>query len=153
MVMKKIIKCQPFLSIRVALILTCVVSFGGCQSLNSAGTLYNELGGKSGIERIMGEFLTALSRDEVLLKYFNGADVERFHAKFSELLCEVSDGPCEYAGRNMVDIHTGMQISEADFNHTVDLLVLAMNRADISHPVQNKLLARLAPMRADIIKR
>ena len=52
----------------------------------------------------------------------------------------------------MVQIHTGMAISESDFNRVVDLLINAMNEVGIAHSVQNQVLARLAPMRSEVIK-
>jgi hemoglobin len=44
-----------------------------------------------------------------------------------------------------------MNITEKDFNHVVDLLVNAMNEQNISHPIQNKILSKMAPLRGDII--
>ncbi|MFT7414416.1 MAG: hemoglobin [Methylophagaceae bacterium] len=51
----------------------------------------------------------------------------------------------------MTDIHTGMKITEKDFNYLVDLLIDAMNIQCIPHRIQNQLLARLVPLRASII--
>tara|TARA_R110000772_G_scaffold192602_4_gene303574 strand:- start:419 stop:580 length:162 start_codon:yes stop_codon:yes gene_type:complete len=51
----------------------------------------------------------------------------------------------------MIDIHTGMNITENDFNHLVDLLINAMELQGIPHRIQNQLLARLAPLRSNII--
>lgn len=52
----------------------------------------------------------------------------------------------------MVAIHTGMNINETDFNHVVELLINAMNELNINHTVQNKVLAKMAPLRAEIIE-
>ena len=52
----------------------------------------------------------------------------------------------------MVAIHTGMNITEADFNRVVDLLINAMNEQKISHTLQNKILAKMAPLRHEIIR-
>ncbi|MFC6806650.1 group 1 truncated hemoglobin [Methylophaga thalassica] len=68
-------------------------------------------------------------------------------------LCATSDGPCQYNGDSMQQIHDGMDINERDFNHLVDLLIDAMNETGISHPIQNQLLARLVPLRKQIIYR
>ena len=68
-------------------------------------------------------------------------------------MCLISGGPCQYTGDTMQQVHAGMNVTEADFNALVDLLVNAMSRASIAHTTQNKLLARLVPMRKDIIYR
>ena len=52
----------------------------------------------------------------------------------------------------MVAIHTGRNINEKDFNHVVDLLINAMDEQNIPHTVQNEILAKMAPLRGEIIK-
>ncbi len=44
-----------------------------------------------------------------------------------------------------------MNINEKDFNHMVDLLINAMDTEGIPHRIQNQLIARLAPLRKEII--
>jgi hemoglobin len=61
------------------------------------------------------------------------------------------EGPCKYNGDSMVAIHTGMHISEKDFNHVVDLLINAMNNQNINHKIQNKILFKMAPLRGEVI--
>ena len=67
-------------------------------------------------------------------------------------MCMLVEGPCTYDGDSMVAIHTGMHITEKDFNHVVDLLINAMNEQDVSHSLQNDILSRMAPLRDEIIK-
>jgi hemoglobin len=56
-----------------------------------------------------------------------------------------------YTGDSMLDVHAGMNINENHFNLMVDLLINAMDDANIPHNTQNKMLAKLATMRSDII--
>jgi hemoglobin len=51
----------------------------------------------------------------------------------------------------MLQVHQGMNITEADFNRVVELLINAMTKTGIPHRVQNQVLAKFAPMRADMI--
>jgi hemoglobin len=51
----------------------------------------------------------------------------------------------------MVDVHTGMNISEAEFNLLAEMVLDAMDAEGIPHPVQNDLVARLVPLRPEII--
>ncbi|TGD75474.1 group 1 truncated hemoglobin [Mangrovimicrobium sediminis] len=114
-------------------------------------TLYRDLGGEQGIDRLVETFIRKVGRDERILPYFARASVSHFREGFTTHLCQVSGGPCTYDGDSMPDIHTGMQIDEADFNRVVELLVEAMEDNGIAYPVQNRLLARLAPLRGEII--
>ncbi len=123
----------------------------GCVSQQES--LYNELGGKETIEVIAANFITVLDEDRAVSRYFEYTDMDRFYEQFVLHLCETSDGPCEYTGDDMVQTHIGLQITERDFNRTVDLLILAMDQAGVAHTTQNKLIKRLAPMRSEIIYR
>jgi hemoglobin len=120
------------------------------QKTNS---LYEEIGGKAKIAEIAQLFLDEVSYHPDVLPYFQNTNITRFEEKFIEHLCLISGGPCQYTGDTMQQVHAGMNVTEADFNALVDLLVNAMSRASIAHTTQNKLLARLVPMRKDIIYR
>ena len=122
----------------------------GCVSSNN-GTLYQQLNGKQGIEKLVESFINQIGHDEQILAYFKQSNVAHFRQGFITHLCSVTDGPCEYKGDNMVDIHTGMNIPEKDFNRVVELLINAMDEQQIPQTVQNKILSRLAPLRPEVI--
>ena len=44
-----------------------------------------------------------------------------------------------------------MNITEADFNLTVDLFINAMNKANVHHTVQNKLINRMTHTREQML--
>lgn len=116
-------------------------------------SLFKALGGREGVNNIAGRFIYEIGEDAVIREYFAETDLDRFYEKFSEQLCQISGGGCSYSGDTMIESHTNMDVNEADFNRTVDLLINAMEYHHIPHPVQNRLLKQLAPMRADIIYR
>ncbi len=140
--MKKILACS---------LLATAIALSGCQLLPPSSTLFDDLGGLPVIEKITDNFINEISYDQQIARHFQDTKIERFREKLIEQLCHVSDGPCAYSGDSMLEVHRKMNISEAEFNRTVDLLVNAMNQAGVPHRVQNRLLARLAPMRPDII--
>lgn len=115
-------------------------------------TLYQQLDGKAGLERLVDSFINQIGNDEQIIHYFEHANISHFREGFINHLCVLTNGPCEYTRDSMVEIHTGMHITEADFNHVVDLLINAMNEQNIDHTVQNKILAKMAPLRSQIIK-
>ena len=123
----------------------------GCQTTQSRGSLFEELGGQQGVEEIADRFVRILIKDERTEQAFADTDLDRFYEKVVEQFCEVSGGPCVYSGDSMKDVHRGMDISAADFNAVVEILQKAMEQSDISLSAQNRLLAKLAPMRADML--
>ena len=67
--------------------------------------------------------------------------------------CVEAGGPCEYSGDSMEESHKGLNIDRGDFNALVEDLIDAMDAEGVAVPVQNRLLARLAAMRGQIIGR
>ena len=133
------------------LILLPLFWLGGCQSMLQHDSLYDQLGGQPAIEKIVDNFIEEISFDPQIVTHFKDTNIDRLRTKLIEKLCNVSGGPCEYTGDSMEQVHHKMNITEAEFNRTVDLLINAMNKAGVNLRTQNRLLARLAPLREDII--
>ncbi|MCU7554316.1 group 1 truncated hemoglobin [Alteromonas sp. ASW11-19] len=134
---------------RAIAVICAIVTLVACASTTES--LYQQIGGEQTIEEITENFVYEIEYDPVILEYFAGSDIERFKQKLSEQLCMVTNGPCEYTGDSMSQVHGGMNITESHFNRTVDLLINAMNKAGVSHRHQNRILAELAPMRKDML--
>ena len=131
------------------LILFSILLVSGC-AINQT-SVYQQLGGEPKVNEIVENFVIEIEKDAVILAYFEGANIDRFVDKLSEQICQRTGGPCDYSGDTMQQVHAGMNISETDFNRTVDLLINAMNKAGVSHRLQNKVLAALAPTRDEML--
>jgi len=131
-----------------AVTIAITLSLSACSSTSK--TLYSEIGGQAKVEQITDNFIEEIGYNKHIVRYFEKTDISRFREKLNEHICMVADGPCEYTGDSMENVHAGMDINENHFNLTVDLLINAMTKADIPHSTQNKLLARFAPMRSEI---
>lgn len=134
---------------RLGLVFVLCAGLIACASTEES--LYNEIGGAPKVAEIVDNFIYEIEYDPVILAYFEGSDIERFRTKLTEQLCMVTNGPCNYTGDSMERVHGGMNITEADFNRTVDLLINAMNKAGVSHRHQNRILSELAPMRDQML--
>lgn len=145
---------MPSLQRRLA-VLTLSLSLSACASTAPVAddSLYQALGGQSGIERIVEGLLINIADNPQIVGHFAETDIDRLNQKLIEQFCVESGGPCEYTGDSMRDSHTGMNLTEADFNALVEDLIDAMQDLDVPVTAQNRLLARLAPMRSEIIYR
>ncbi|MFN3579907.1 MAG: group I truncated hemoglobin [Pseudomonas sp.] len=123
------------------------------QQAKAEDNLYQALGGQAGIERIVEGMLINISENQRIVHHFSETDIDRLNEKLIEQFCFESGGPCQYTGDSMVDSHTGLNLTEADFNALVEDLIDAMRAEGVPVTAQNRLLSRLAPMRGDIIYR
>ncbi|ARS47998.1 MULTISPECIES: group I truncated hemoglobin [Pseudomonadaceae] len=115
--------------------------------------LYRALGEEPGIVRIVEGMLLGSARDPRIARHFLDIDIERLREKLIEQLCFESGGPCVYTGDSMEESHKGMRLTPSDFNALVEHLQDAMEAEGVPTPAQNRLLARLAPMRGQVIDR
>ncbi len=127
-------------------ILLCFVSIS-----SHADSLYTELGESDGINKFVTKAVEISHTDQRIAFLFEDTDDEELIIQISDQICFLSDGPCEYDGQDMDEVHSGMEITEAEFDIFVAIVIDSMEYADISHSARNKLLALLAPMREDII--
>jgi hemoglobin len=114
-------------------------------------SIYQQLGGQPKIEEVVDNFITEIEFDAVLFTFFKDSNIDRFRKKLNEHICMLTGGPCKYSGDSMQQVHAGMNITEAEFNHSVDLFINAMTKADIPHSVQNKVLAVIIHTRDKMI--
>lgn len=115
--------------------------------------LYRDFGGQPGVERLIDGMLDNIARDDRIFPIFRDANIDRLRSKLVEKFCSLMGGPCEYTGASIVDAHSGLQITEAQFNALVEDIQKAMESQDIPVAAQNRLLALLAPMRPQVIHR
>lgn len=136
-----------------SLLLSSTLTLGACSAVPDEENLYLALGGEQAIAVIVENFILEIAGDERIIDHFEVSNVQRFRVMMNEHLCMVADGPCEYTGDSMIDTHAGMGVTEGDFNAIVENMMAAMNKAGIPLGPQNRLLARLATFRGEIIYR
>ncbi len=115
-------------------------------------TLYDDLGGKAGVARLVDELIEKYRADSRINGLFNETNFEYFSERLNEYICLVADGGCEYTGLSMADAHSGMDIKEREFNYFVEDSQAAMTEVGISLGVQNRLLKVLARDHGDVIR-
>lgn len=134
-------------------LLGMLTACSGGEIRRAPDSLYGDLGGLPGIASIVEGLLFEISEDPRIAQHFADTDILRLREKLIEQLCMESGGPCRYTGDSMQQSHAGRGFTEADFNAMVECLQAAMSAEGVPFGVQNRLLARLAPMQRDILYR
>ena len=113
--------------------------------------VFDEFGGKPGLTALMDDFMANLMADPRTQPFF--ANVDRAHVKAGlvDQFCVILGGPCTYTGKNMKQMHEGLDIQRSQFNALVEDLQKAMDRHGIPFRAQNQLLAKLAPMHREVV--
>lgn len=138
---------------RSLLLLVLLILAACAQQAPKDDSLYRELGEQAGITRIVEGMLLNIAGDPRIVRHFENIDIVRLRDKLVEQICVEAGGPCTYTGDSMEESHKGQNLTPSDFNALVENLQDAMSTQGVPMPAQNRLLARLAPMRAQVIDR
>lgn len=107
--------------------------------------------GKEGVDRIVATLLDLAYADEKLGPIFKPFERARVERTLSEHFCYVLGGGCAYTGRDMATAHKDMGVKPGDMGALVELLQKAMDKEGVPFGMQNRFLAKLAPMKRDIV--
>ena len=113
--------------------------------------LFRDLGGRPGIDAIVGDFVPRLVADPRTSEFFKKTNQAHLKDMLALQFCVVSGGGCVYTGLPMDKAHHDMDISKGDFNALVEVLQASMDAQHVPFATQNRLLARLAPMHREIV--
>jgi hemoglobin len=118
----------------------------------SAQTLYEKIGGEAKLRAAVNEFTNLVVADDRINFTFADADLAKFKQLLYEQICELTQGPCKYTGRDMAKAHAKLNINNAQFNALAEDLYIAFDRVHVPYRLQNKVMVLLAPMQKDIVK-
>ena len=115
--------------------------------------LWTAFHGEAGVRRVVDSLVTICTTDPRIADIFKTHDPVRLRRTLYEQFCHILGGGCAYSGMDMRQAHKDMGIQQADMNALVENLQIAMGREGVSFFAQNRLLAKLAPMKRDIVER
>jgi hemoglobin len=133
--------------------LMAAVVFGG-PAIAQDDSLYHDLGEHAGITQIVDNMMTHILADDRIKDKFADSNIPRLKGMLADYFTMVSGGPDQYKGnRDMRIVHKGLHLHNRDFTALVEDLQTGMDEAGIPFATQNRLLARLAPQRPNVVTR
>ena len=126
------------------------------QATGSAPTLYKRVGGYDAIAAVTDDFIGRLAGDKQLERFFGGVSADsqkKLRQHVVDQLCEATGGPCIYTGRTMKTSHTGLGISESDWQLAVKHLVATLDKFKVPEKEKGELLAIASSLKADIVEK
>lgn len=115
--------------------------------------VWRAFNGAEGTRRIVDETVRLSVDDPRIADTFKSHDLVRLRRTLFEQFCYLLGGGCDYTGRDMRAAHQDMGLQTADLNALIENLQAAMRREGVPFSAQNRLLAKLAPMKRDVVER
>lgn len=116
-------------------------------------TLYERLGGKAALQAVVGELWNNVAADARINGRFKHTKPEAFGGQLVDFLCQASGGPCQYQGKDMKSAHTGMKLTDAEFNALAEDTTKALNKFKVPAKEQSEVIGMLASLKGDVIGR
>jgi hemoglobin len=120
-------------------------------------SLFDRLGGKDAIAKVVDAALKNITEDKRINKFFaktvkDPKKVDALKQNLVDQICQATGGPCEYKGKDMKTAHKGMKIKEADFQAFVEDVTKALDSAGVGATEKQELLDALGGMKGDIVE-
>lgn len=118
-------------------------------------SLYDRLGGYDAISAVVNDFAPKLFDDPQVGTFFKGmgADTRQsFIQKNTNLVCAVTGGPCKIISRDAKTVHSGLGITESDFNVVVNHLVDTLRSFEVPEKEKQELLAIIGTLKPAIVE-
>jgi hemoglobin len=120
----------------------------------SQPSLYKRLGGYDALAAVTDDFIGRLASDPQLNRFFKGHNAEslkRIRQHVIDFLCSATGGPCAYTGQDMKTAHTGLNITEEDWNSSVKLLTATLDKFKVPEKEKGEVLGAISGLKADIV--
>ncbi len=124
------------------------------NSAKSQESLYKRLGGYDAIALVSDDFIGKLASDKQLSVFVKGLSVDsqkRLRQHLVDFLCNVTGGPCLYLGRDMKTAHTGLNISESDWNLAANMLSETLDKFNVAKKEKDEVLGAVVSIKGQIV--
>ena len=138
----------------------CKDTFGGHKEAAADKPLFERLGGHKAVVAVIDDFVGRAAKDEKVNFFRKGtghewkpspAEVDRLKVLLVQFVEKNTGGPQVYEGRDMVTTHTGMKISNAEFDALAGDLKATLDQFKVPAKEQGELLAIVGSTRGDIV--
>jgi len=99
--------------------------------------------GRLGASKTLSRFVVGLSVDSK----------KKLRQHLVDFLCNATGGPCLYLGRDMKTVHTGLGITEQDWNDSVDALVATLDKFKVPAREKGEVLGAVSGLKKDIVEK
>lgn len=136
---------------------TSFAQFASAQPTGTQKPLYERLGGLKGITVVIDDFVNRLVANKTLNKNpainagRKSSPAPYLKFQVSQLVCEVTGGPCKYTGKGMKESHDKLNITEKEWNVMVKDFQKTLNKFKVPAAEQKELFEIVGSLKGDIV--
>lgn len=120
-----------------------------------ATSLYQRMGGYDVIAAVIDDLFAILHSDPAFARFFGGRSndsVVRSRQLLVDQMCALSGGPCNYIGRDMKTSHSGLGITDVEWETNMKASDAALAKNGVGDAERADFLALFERYRDDIVE-
>lgn len=114
-------------------------------------TLFDRLGGRDGITSIVEQLLTNIGGDARIRGHFTNLDLSRFKTQMGDFICQLTEGPCRYTGKEIKAAHKPFLITEEDFGAFMEALSKGLDGQQVAQADKDALIGMMDKLKPDVV--
>ncbi|MGC2049372.1 MAG: hypothetical protein WA635_12285 [Gallionella sp.] len=136
---------------------TSFAQFASAQQMDAQKPLYERLGGLKGITVVIDDFVNRLVANKTLNKNpainagRKSSPAPYLKFQVSQLVCEVTGGPCKYTGKGMKESHTHLNITEKEWSVMAKDFQKTLDKFKVPGAEQKELFEIVGSLKGDIV--
>ncbi|MFK8027333.1 MAG: group 1 truncated hemoglobin [Gammaproteobacteria bacterium] len=136
----------------ITILITAIFLLSGSIAISSEKSLYDRIGGEKKARAIVSDIWDNHSKNPIVKDRFAKSNPDYVKQRVFEIFAAATGATdVSYGGLDMKAAHTGMNISEMEFNAVVDDVLAACASNGVPQQEMNEVLAILWSVRKDIV--
>ena len=119
-------------------------------------SLYQRLGGYDALAAVVDDFVVRLVTDKQFEKFFAGHSDDskkKIRQHILDQFCAATGGPCVYTGRDMKMSHSGLGITNAQWDAAAQHLAASLDKFKVPEKEKGEVLAFVTSLKKDIVEK
>ena len=133
-----------------------LMAAGSLPSRAQEKSLYERIGGYNALAAVVDDFVGRLVSDKQFERFFAGHSTDskkRIRQHILDQFCAATGGPCIYTGRDMKTSHSGLGITEAEWDAAAKHLVASLDKFKVPEREKGEVLAFVTTLKKDIVEK
>ena len=119
-------------------------------------SLYERLGGYDMIARVVNDYVSSIRADPQFSRLSGGRSTDSKNRAVQlniDILCVLTGGSCYYMGRDMKTAHSGLGITESEWEANMRYIAEALDKSRVPKKEKEEVLTIVEGLKRDIVEK
>lgn len=121
------------------------------QNSTPQTSLYEKMGGESNVRNIVNDTIDKNASNPLIAHHFEKIDLNKLKTLVFEFFSMGTGGPHSYTGRDMLSSHTGLNITDEEWDSATEDTIWALEKNGIKNDTLDEVLAILESLKGQIV--